>query len=217
MPIDDKGARQRIKRKKKVLIEPFFPSSPAGDQPTAASPVTPKAETATITVPVTPQKNAGEKVATSKLGISISALSEEKQKQPGNQGNKGSSSDDAVLNESFTPIELLNEWKAYTETLTEEHHLKNTMLNCLPDLQNRDTFEVVVNNPVQERRLLDDAENILSVLRKNLKNSKIRMNIRVSVDNEKKLGFTALEKFNLMVEQNETLKRLKDEFGLELM
>lgn len=178
----------------------------------------PKAKIPTTISPVSSQKSAEKKAATSKLGISISALSEEKQKLPGNQsGSDSNSNDTAALNESFTPIELLNEWKTYAETLTEEHHLKNTMLNCLPDLQNRDTFEVVVNNPVQERRLLDDAENIMSVLRKNLKNSKIRMNIRVSVDNEKKLGFTALEKYNLMVEQNETLKRLKDEFGLELM
>lgn len=91
------------------------------------------------------------------------------------------------------------------------------MLNCLPNLQNKDTFEVVVNNPVQEQRLLDNSENILSIIRVNLKNSKIQMKVRVSIDNEKKLGFTALEKFNLMSEQNETLKRLKDEFGLELL
>lgn len=91
------------------------------------------------------------------------------------------------------------------------------MLNCLPDLLNRDTFEVVVNNPVQEQRLLDNALSILSVLRINLKNTLIQMKVRVTIDNEKKLGFTSLEKYNLMVEQNETLKRLKDEFGLELL
>lgn len=91
------------------------------------------------------------------------------------------------------------------------------MLNCLPDLQSRDLFEVVVNNPVQEQRLLDNAERILTILRNNLRNSSIQMRVRVSIENEKKLGFTSLEKFNLMIEQNETLKRLKDEFGLELL
>lgn len=90
------------------------------------------------------------------------------------------------------------------------------MLNCLPDLQNRDTFEVVVNNPVQEQRLLDNAVSILNALRRNLRNSNIQMKVRVTIENEKKLGFTSLEKFNLMVEQNDALKKLKDEFGLEL-
>lgn len=124
---------------------------------------------------------------------------------------------ETILTNTFTPIELLNEWKTYAEALTEEHHLKNTMLNCLPDLQNRDTFEVVVNNPVQEQRLIDNGTMILEVLRKKLKNTQIKMSVRVTVDNEKKLGFTALEKYNLMLEQNESLKKLKDEFGLELL
>ncbi|HCO66974.1 MAG TPA: hypothetical protein DIT04_04335 [Dysgonomonas sp.] len=125
--------------------------------------------------------------------------------------------EDKILTESFTPLQLLNEWKAYAQSLLEEHHLKNTMLNCLPDLRDRDTFEVVVNNPVQEQRLLDNYENILSILRIKLRNSNIKMKVRVSIENEKKLGFTSLEKFNLMTEQNDTLKRLKDEFGLELL
>lgn len=91
------------------------------------------------------------------------------------------------------------------------------MLNCLPDLQSRDTFEVIVNNPVQEQRLLDNAHAILSELRNRLRNSHIQMKVRITVENEKKLGYTSLEKYNLMVEQNESLKKLKDEFGLELM
>jgi len=91
------------------------------------------------------------------------------------------------------------------------------MLNCLPDLLNRDTFEVVVNNPVQEQRLVENTYYILSSLKKNLRNTNIEMKVRVSIDNEKKLGFTSLEKFNLMNEQNEALKKLKDEFGLEIL
>lgn len=146
------------------------------------------------------------------MGISLSALTQEK-----NEDKVVEVKQEQVLTETFTPLELLNQWKAYAETLTEEHHLKNTMLNCLPDLLNRDTFEVVVNNPVQEQRLLENAVAILSVLRANLRNTQIQMKVRVTVDNEKKLGFTSLEKYNLMVEQNDSLKRLKDEFGLELM
>lgn len=146
------------------------------------------------------------------LGISISALS---QKQEVEEAVTVKAQQES--SETFTPIQLLNEWKAYAARLTEEHHLKNTMLNCLPSLLNRDTFEVVVNNPVQEQRLIDSAINILPELRQILRNTHIKMQVRVSVDNEKKLGYTSLEKFNLMTEQNESLKKLKDEFGLELM
>lgn len=144
--------------------------------------------------------------------MSISALSQKKTEEESVEAQQTE-----ILTETFTPIQLLHEWKAYTESIPEEHHLKNTMLNCLPDLLNRDTFEVVVNNPVQEQRLLDNAVNIMPFLRNNLKNTQIQMKVRVTVDNEKKLGFTSLEKFNLMMEQNESVKKLKDEFGLELM
>lgn len=144
--------------------------------------------------------------------MSISALSQQKTEEEVVEAQQTE-----VFSETFTPLQLLSEWKAYAESIPEEHHLKNTMLNCLPDLLNRDTFEVVVNNPVQEQRLLDNAVNIMPILRRNLRNTQVQMKVRVTVENEKKLGFTSLEKFNLMVEQNETVKRLKDEFGLELM
>lgn len=144
------------------------------------------------------------------LGVSISAFTQKKEE----------TEEVKVENlphqaESFTPIQLIKEWKAYAETLVEEHHLKNTMINCLPSLLNSNTFEVVVNNPMQEQRLLDNDMTILTVLRTNLKNTQIKMQVRITVDNEKKLAFTVTEKFNLMVEQNDNVLRLKEEFGLE--
>ena len=121
-----------------------------------------------------------------------------------------------VLNDRFTPLQLINEWKAYAENLTEELHLRNTMLNCLPNLIANTVFEVIVNNPVQEQRLLEYQMDILSRLRAQLRNTHLRMEVRISENNEKKLAFTPAEKFNLMMEENESLRRLKDEFGLEL-
>ena len=145
------------------------------------------------------------------LGLSISSLTQEKPKEETVVNISAE-----VLTETFTPMQLINAWKAYAEAITEEHHLKNTMLNCLPSLLNRDTFEVVVNNPVQEQRLLESGTDILTALRSELRNTQIQMHIRISIENEKKLAFTPVEKFNLMMEENESLKKLKDEFGLEL-
>lgn len=220
MPVVGKSAISG--RKKKVLIEPFFPSKAGIASSTAKenSVHEVKERAATYTSVTTANKISKEsaqktskKSLLSGLGISISAISKENNKQEETVEVK----EETVLSNSFTPLELINEWKIYAESLTEEHHLKNTMLNCLPDLLNRDTFEVVVNNPVQEQRLLDSALNILTSLREKLRNTNIQMKVRVTIENEKKLGFTSLEKYNLMVEQNDTLKKLKDEFGLELL
>lgn len=204
-------------RKKKVIIEPIFSSVEAAATPApatqrGASEVLSQSVPASTPRTVNQQPKAIRNTSIAGFGVSISALSQQKTEEDVVEAQQTE-----ILTETFTPIQLLHEWKAYAESIPEEHHLKNTMLNCLPDLLNRDTFEVVVNNPVQEQRLLDNAVNIMPILRRNLRNTQVQMKVRVTVENEKKLGFTSLEKFNLMLEQNDSVKRLKDEFGLELM
>lgn len=149
------------------------------------------------------------------LGISISNIGQLPEDESTN--DTSASKDRNERSELFTHVQLINEWKGFAELLTEEHHLKNTMLNCLPELLTQAKFEVVVNNPVQEQRLLENMYSILAYLQDKLNNNSIEMIVRVTVENEKRLGFTSLEKYNLMTEQNEYLQKLKDEFGLELM
>jgi DNA polymerase-3 subunit gamma/tau len=211
-------------QKKKQVIEPIFSKPEA----TPASNITASTDTVQKVQPVqpvaapksaahvppasTPAKEPAQKpVNIGGLGVSISALGQKKEKE-----EERYEMTIEVLNERFTPLQLINEWKAYAEEITEEHHLKNTMLNCLPNLIANTVFEVVVNNPVQEQRLTDSGMDILSRLRVQLRNTHLKMEVRISEDNEKKLAFTPAEKFNLMMEENESLRKLKDEFGLEL-
>ena len=124
---------------------------------------------------------------------------------------------DGEQKENFTEEQLVKAWNSYTVEIKEEHHLKNSMLNCLPQLISKTTFEVVVNNPMQEQKLLEERINILNALRVKLRNNEIEMQVRISENNEKKLAFTPNERFNLMAEENEALMKLKNDFGLELM
>lgn len=200
-----------IEDEKKKVINPIFSQTP--QQQTA--PQKGAAARTAASVPQT-EKRAEIKPNTPKptikgLGVSISSIGKEKPKE-----EVVNNSPTEVLSEKFTPIQLITAWKTFAEGRTEEHHLKNTMLHCLPSLLNKDTFEVVVNNPVQEQRLLDSGTDILTHLRSTLRNTQIQMQIRITVDNEKKLAFTPAEKFRLMMEENDALKRLKDEFGLEI-
>lgn len=208
---------------KKNVIEPIFteqkatqqtatprqPVQAVQQQPANTSPVSQRPAAvvpkAYQTPSTTPKQMGGG------LGISISALGQKKEEE-----KKEEEKVFEVSNEHFTPLQLINEWKDYADQITEEFHLKNTMLNCLPDLKENTLFEVVVNNPLQEQRLQEHRMNILLTLRAKLKNTHINMQIRISENNEKKQAFTPAEKFNLMMEENESLRRLKDEFGLEL-
>lgn len=219
-------------QKKKQVIEPIFSNqaTPAQSQPQPTTPrpqasgqaqsqINPNRGTTAskINPPVQKQQPAtGQQpsVNVGGLGFSISAFSQKKEEQ-----EEKHEAILEVLNERFSPLQLINEWKSYAEELVEEHHLRNTMLNCLPSLLDNgvgNSFEVIVNNPVQEQRLTENRMNILYRLRAKLRNTHIQMQVRISEDNEKKLAFTPAEKFNLMMEENESLRRLKDEFGLEL-
>jgi len=167
--------------------------------------------TVTAKQPVKENTTPPKKTGLNSLGVSISAFNQKK-----NETEEKINVARENLSEHFTPLQLINEWKSYAEAISEEIHLKNTMLNCLPNLMDNTTFEVVVNNPVQEQGLLEHGTSILTALKSNLRNTQIRMQIRISMDNEKKLAYTPAEKFNLMLEENESLRKLKDEFGLEL-
>lgn len=211
--------------KKKVAIEPIFSQKKAETaqdqqpvQPTSRPAIAHQQQTGAVqqrSANPNQQSNTVKKTLKTPgaggLGISISAFNQEKKEEEVKSEIKSE-----VLTERFTPIQLINEWKNYAEGLVEEHHLKNTMINCLPNLLENNTFEVVVNNPMQEQRLLEYKMDILGKLKTKLRNTQIQMQIRISEDNEKKLAFTPMEKFNLMMEENESLRKLKDEFGLEL-
>lgn len=211
--------------KKKVAIEPIFSQKKAETaqdqqpvQPTSRPAIAQQQQTGAVqqrSANPNQQSNTVKKTLKTPgaggLGISISAFNQEKKEEEVKSEIKSE-----VLTERFTPIQLINEWKNYAEGLVEEHHLKNTMINCLPNLLENNTFEVVVNNPMQEQRLLEYKMDILGKLKTKLRNTQIQMQIRISEDNEKKLAFTPMEKFNLMMEENESLRKLKDEFGLEL-
>lgn len=206
-------------QKKKIEIKPIATSTP--EQPANESkdsqPKAPLQEHIIAhTKPVVSEKrresvNSLPKMGIGGLGVSISALNNKKKEEEHKVEEK-----QEILNTPFTPIQLINEWKIFAEGLIEEHHLKNTMLNCLPNMLDNRSFEVVVNNPVQEQRILENQYSILSALYSKLRNNQIKMTVRVTQENEKKLAFTSSEKFNLMAEENEVLRRLKDEFDLEL-
>ncbi len=203
-------------------ISPQKTSSAPATAPVQNKPVANAARTSTTvaTSPkvappsITPKKTPAAAPSINDLGISISSITEKKEADTNE--NHANTNSNKVLSEYFTPLDLINAWKSFAESIEEDHHLKNTMINCLPGLLDNRTFEIVVNNQLQEQKLLDYSFKIESYLRETLRNTHIRMQIRISVDNEKKLAFTSQEKFNLMAEQNENLLRLKDEFGLEL-
>nr|MCR5312284.1 DNA polymerase III subunit gamma/tau [Bacteroidaceae bacterium] len=83
----------------------------------------------------------------------------------------------------------------------------------LPD---NETFEVIADNPTLEEQLNKFVPRVEQHLRNRLSNSRIKMSIRLREETDKKKAFNKYEQYQLMLEQNPTLKKMKEAFMLEL-
>lgn len=206
-----KASNQETSDEKKKQIQPIAPVS-TNRQVAPGSSTPEKAHTPPAPKPqVSP---APHKKISRNVGISIASLS-----QP--QEPRTSSTQATIQPQEKTPFtqeELRTQWNTYitNHIAPEEVWLKQTMLQVTPSLQEEHTFEVVVNNPGQKERLEQHATNIVTHLRQALRNYTLCMNIRISENNEKKLAFTAEEKFRMMAEQNSSLLQLQKIFNLEI-
>jgi DNA polymerase-3 subunit gamma/tau len=122
----------------------------------------------------------------------------------------------AAANTPFRVEDLINCWNAYSETLKEEIHLKNTMINCKPVLRDASNFEVVVHNPSQKEELLSNSLRLLKFMRSELKNNSIQMHIRIDHSNEKQLTYTASERYEYLSRINPMLSKLIEKFDLTI-
>jgi len=213
--------------KKKTLIEPVgnqpqtnqAPQSTPATRPITTQQPTASAQVVTTSMPasaqiVVPQISPSGKTANNSgrppMGTSIKELASDKPKQQEVQQAV------AIQEEvnPFTEEKLLECWNAFSDSIVEKVHLKTTMINCKPVLQENYHFEVAVHNPAQQEGLLNGAIDILSYLRLQLKNTHIQMRVRISESNEKQLAYTASEKYEHLLNTNPLIGRLKEEFNL---
>jgi len=114
----------------------------------------------------------------------------------------------------FNENDLIKYWDAFSKTIEEKAHLKNTMINCKPVLLDNFKFEVRVHNPTQKEELLNSKLGLLKSLRTQLKNDMIQMSVHVDEKMGKKIAYTSAEKFELLNKINPLLSKLVDEFDL---
>lgn len=168
---------------------------------------------------VQPEKESGKPAATKRksvsmagMGISLASINHTQKKEV------NSSSEEVRQNGTnlFTEEELIAAWESYAAALKKEVLLKNTMSLYPPRMLNDVVFEVEVNTELNKQYLTDNSLSILSHLRETLQNGEITMTIRIAEDNVIKKPLTSREIFDEMVQQNPSLQKLSDEFGLEL-
>ena len=228
----------------KQAIKPIF-TQPAPAQQSQAAPVAPrpqasiKSQTAPATTPVTNTaatttnsvphttptaillaQGKGEKkvpvMKMSGLGVSIKrpkAEEETKSTTTTTAQQAAQPEEDYIFNER----DVNYYWQEYAGRMPKEQvAIAKRMQNMRVTLLNDTTFEAVVDNEIVSKEFTAMIPHLQEYLRARLKNRKVTMTVRISAPTEKVHAYGRVEKFQMMVQKNDALLQLKNEFGLEL-
>ncbi len=228
----------------KQAIKPIF-TQPAPAQQSQAAPVAPrpqtsiKSQTTPATTPVTntaatttnsvphttptaillAQGKEEKKVPVMKmsgLGVSIKrpkAEEETKSTTTTTAQQAAQPEEDYIFNER----DVNYYWQEYAGRMPKEQvAIAKRMQNMRVTLLNDTTFEAVVDNEIVSKEFTAMIPHLQEYLRARLKNRKVTMTVRISAPTEKVHAYGRVEKFQMMVQKNDALLQLKNEFGLEL-
>ena len=121
-----------------------------------------------------------------------------------------------VESNNFSQNDLTACWKEYIQSVPEKKILTTTMQSCIPVLKENYFIELPVDNPIQEKEILNERSNLIAFLSKRLKNGKIQIYVRINEQGENKKSLSSQERFKSMLERNPNIEHLRMELGLEL-
>lgn len=118
----------------------------------------------------------------------------------------------------FDTVALTIAWREFAIGLPrEETAMSRQMDNMEPSLlEDGTTFLVIADNPSVMNELNKIKPRVEAFLQQRLQNHNIRMTTRLREVTDKRVSYTRREILNMMLEQSEALRKLKEEFELEL-
>ncbi len=116
----------------------------------------------------------------------------------------------------FELNDLIHYWFEFANLLPkEETATAGRMKNMKPKLIHETTFEVTADNEMVKDYLKNFVPKIEQFLRTKLHNRHISMEVRL-LPKETKRAYSRVEQYQLMVQKNPHLQKLKEQLGLEL-
>jgi hypothetical protein len=116
--------------------------------------------------------------------------------------------------EDFTAKELKVKWEQFLERLQGRPNLKSTLAR-VPDLKDNYQLQLEIENTVQENLINSVKPELVSWLRKELKNSGINLNLIITESEKEKIIYTDLERYEELLKKNPNLALLKERFKLD--
>lgn len=116
--------------------------------------------------------------------------------------------------EVFTQEQLGLKWNEFLARLEDRPSIKAT-LSIVPALQEDYTLLLEIDNRIQDDMLLDVRPELVSFLRKELRNSKINLKTVVTDIVREKVIYSDIEKYQAMAGKNPNLALLKQKLNLD--
>lgn len=152
-----------------------------------------------------------------KLGISIRHTHAEEETKQQSSITNARQEEETSEDHIFTEKDVNYYWQEFSGKLDHDQiALSRRMQMINLNMTDATTFEVVVDNDIAAKEFSELIPTIQEYMRKRLKNRKATMKVRVSAPQENVRAYSRVEKFQLLTQKNDTLLKLKEEFGLEL-
>ncbi len=116
--------------------------------------------------------------------------------------------------EVFTKEELAQKWTDFLKRLDDRPNLQST-LSKVPELAEGSKLHLEIDNSIQDDLINSIKPELVSFLRKELRNSKIELIIKVTEKVKNRIIYTDTDKFDEMVKKNPSLIKLKQKFNLD--
>lgn len=118
------------------------------------------------------------------------------------------------FSESFSYDQLALKWKAFLNLIADRPNLVSTLSNT-PELVEGNKLILKIGNSVQEEDVRQIKPELISWLRKELRNSGIELSTRLEKIESERMLFSDSEKMQMMMQKNPNLYELKQKFNLD--
>ena len=118
------------------------------------------------------------------------------------------------FSEPFSYDQLAIKWKAFLNLIADRPNLVSTLSNT-PELVEGNKLILKIGNSVQEEDVRQIKPELISWLRKELRNSGIELSTRLEKMESERMLFSDSEKMQMMMQKNPNLYELKQKFNLD--
>lgn len=119
-----------------------------------------------------------------------------------------------TFTDPFSPEQLASKWNEFLNQLIDRPNLRSTLSN-VPDITEGNKLLLRLGNSIQEQEIRLVKPELVSWLRKELRNSGIELTTRLEKLESERMIFSDSEKMHIMIQKNPHLYELKQKFNLD--